>query len=1017
MDMATAKKTFAQRYSTEFEKIVLAMVEEALQKDFEIIASENTKEQSDGGYDGYLFLKSSFDETSTALLEAKLRTAVKDLPLSDFSKSVIIAVNLDAACIIIGTNLYFSGNTVEQLETFIYNTGLEIRTLDYKDILEWLNRRPSISTGYKKNFLKELRKYAEKDYSTAIRELSLFERPPVINKEFKSIKIYGRERKTIKNNIISALQGSPAVFVIYGESGIGKKTLVECLLNELLPNINAKNTVRYVVHKIDMSSVMSQNDFIYRIISMLWGCNYDDTVDFFYGLSNPDLSNALTNFLPPKILTALSRLSHLYKNGVDIDVFFTYIADLYKKTIRRNRIRRVFYFYNLEYSQDMITDKLVITFIRKMSDVLSIILCLSNDKLLKKQKQGWAEFCDAVYESNNVKSFELSEWDNDSTICFVMDHCNDNEIAGNAETIINYFGKNPLCLATGTDLINKDKILLSYIKSGNFILDKSIYINKLQSAIAYNLKDFSFIQRQILYINLIMEELVKNEFLSSVLGMDIKAVMKETEGISYLTVKHSVCQWKNRLYLNLFKELEYTILGFSEKYDLFTKIIQNIDILGADFRRKNEVLLKIYVEMGDRDKALALSKILLNEYKHNTQYNGIYKMSDLLINSGILGENIYYNIFFRIELLKSAFDIGLNGGDTDFSEKYQVLREYIKKFEAGGGEISNEISFLLGKFYYISSIINLADSEYQKMQSNIERGFNFLQKIHSMESLQLQSELCANYATSLKHLINIESCVDYLRENEIIQSVPEIADMPRYQISFHTHFASLFTGSEPQRALEEFCKIDEICMNYSKEAYLHNLHNIASMKFIVGDYDGALKDAKTVYKESYEHNISIEFGRCQNLLGCLKWYYGDSGKAKNFFKSSYEHFRNHQHNTHVWAPLVNLAVFCKDGDDPDAYKYTKEASEILLTKHISQIKTAIIRKDNIPKIIVAILMVMYNLDSLRPNSPDILSMRKAVECENSEIIKMYDARIKGKSLKELFSNTAYNCSGKIMLKV
>lgn len=1015
--MATAKKTFAQRYSTEFEEIVLKMVEDALQKDFEIIASENTKRQSDGGYDGYLFLKSSFDETSTALLEAKLRTAIKDLPLSDFSKSVIIAVNLDAACIIIGTNLYFSGNTVEQLETFIYNTGLEIRTLDYKDILEWLNRHPSISTGYKKIFLRELRKYAEKDHSTASRELSLFERPPVKNKDFKSIKIYGRERRAIKSNIISALQESPAVFVIYGEAGIGKKTLIECLLSELRSNINGKNTVRYVVHKLDMSSVMSQNDFIYRIISMLWGCDYDDTVDFFYGLSNLDFSSALTNFLPEKILTALNRLSHLYKNGVDIDVFFTYIADLYKKTIRRNRIRRVFYFYNLEYSQDMITNKLVITFIRKMSNVLSIILCLPNDKLLKNQKQGWNEFCNAVYESNNVKSYELFEWDNDSTISFVMDHCNDNEMMGSAETIINYFGKNPLYLVTGIDLINKDKMLLSYIESGNFILDKSIDVNKLQSTIIYNFKDFSFIQRQILYINLIMEECVKNKFLACVLGMNIKDIIKEIEGISYLTVNHSVCQWKNRLYLNLFKELEYTILVFTEKYDLFTKIIQNIDILGADFQRKKEVLLEIYVKMGDRNKALELSKILLNEYKKNTQYNGIYKISNLLIDSGILGENNYYNIFFRIELLKSAFDIGLNGNNTDFSEKYQVLQEYIKKFEVRGDENSNEINFLLGKFYYISSIINLADSEYQKMQSNIKQGLNFLQKIHNLESLQLQSELCANYATSLKHLINIESCVKYLKENEIIQSFPKVAEMPKYQISYHTHLASLFTGNEPQKALEEFCKIDEICMNYSKEAYLHNLHNIASMKFIVEDYDGALKDAQTVYKESYEHNISIEFGRCQNLLGCLMWYYGDLSKAKNYFKSSYEHFHNHQHNTHLWAPLVNLAVFCKDTDDPDAYKYTKEASEILLTKHISQIKTAIIKENNIPKIIVAVLMIMYNMDSLYFNSPDILSMRETLECKKSEIIKIYDARIKGKSLEELFINTAYNCRGKIMLKV
>lgn len=1017
MSMTIAKKTFAQRYSTEFEKIVLEMVKEALQKDFEIIASENTKKQSDGGYDGYLFLKSSFDETSTALLEAKLRTAIKDLPLSDFSKSVIIAVNLDAACIIIGTNLYFSGNTVEQLETFIYNTGLEIRTLDYKDILEWLNRHPSISTGYKKNFLKELRKYAEKNYSTASRELSLFERLPVINKDFKSIKIYGRERKAIKNNIISALQDSPAVFVIHGEVGIGKKTLIESLLSELCLNNNAKNTFRYVVHKLDMSSIMSQNDFIYRIISMLWGCNYDDAVDFFYGLSNSDFSSALTNLLPEKILGTLNRLSHLYKNGIDIDVFFTYIADLYKKTIRQNKIRRVFYFYNLEYFQDMITNKLVITFIRKMSDVLPIILCLPNDKLLKKRKQGWAEFCDAVYESNNVKSYELFEWDNDSTISFVMDHCNDNELEGSIETIINYFGKNPLCLATGIDLINKDKMLLSYIKSGNFILDKSIVINKLQSAIAYNFKDFSFIQRQILYINIIVEERVKNEFLAAVLGMDIKVVMKEIEGISYLTVNHSVCQWKNRLYLNMFKELENTILFLAEKYDLFTKIIQKIDILGADFQRRKEILLEIYVKMENKNKALELSGILLREYKKNTQYNRIYKMSNLLIDSGILGENNFYNIFFRIELLKSAFDIGLNGNNTDFSEKYQILQEYIKQVEIRGDENSNKISFLLGKFYYISSIINLANSEYRKMQSNIKQGLNFLQKIRNLESLQLQSELCANYATSLKHLKNIESCVEYLEENEIIQSIPEIAEMPRYQISYHTHLASLFTGSEPLRALEEFCKINEICMNYSKEAYLHNLHNIASMKFIVGDYVGALNDAQIVYKESYENNISIEFGRCQNLLGCLMWYYDDLGKAKNYFKSSYEHFRNHQHNTHLWAPLVNLAIFCKDANDPDAYKYTKEASEILLTKHISQIKTAIIKENNIPKIIVAVLMIMYNMDSLHLNSPDILSVRKTLECQNSKIIKMYDAGIKGKSIKELFINTAYNLMGKIMLKV
>ncbi len=1015
--MNTTKKTFAQKYSTEFEKIVLEMVEEALQKDFEIIASSNTKAKSDGGYDGYIFIKSSYDETSTALLEAKLRTAIKDLPLSDFSKSVIIAVNLDAACIIIGTNLYFSGNTIEQLETFIYNTGLEIRTLDYRDILEWLNKHPEKCKDYKKLFIRNLRKYAENDYNTACRELSLFERPPVINKNLKASKIYGKDRKKIKTHFISMLRKAPKTFVVKGEVGIGKKTFIECLFSELLLNNDTDNNIRYVVNRIDMSSIMSQNDFIYKVISILWGCGYDDTVEFFYGLASSNLSNTLINFLPEKVLSILNKLSHLYKNGIDIDIFFSYIADLYKKTNRRNKIQRVFYFYNLEYSQDTITNKLVITFIRKMSNILSIILCIPNDDILNEQKQGWTEFCNAVYESNNVISYQLKEWDSDTANNFIMDHCNDTEIFRYSATIINYFGKKPVCLATGIEMINSDKMLLSYIKSGSLILDKSMDINKLKSAITHNIRRLSNIQCQILYINLIIAEKINNQFLSLVLNIDIKVIMKEIESISYLIINSSFCQWKNRLFLNLIKDIDCSLLLLSEKYNLYNCIIKNIDILETDWQKKNEVLLRIYVEMGNIEKILELSKMLLREYKARTQYNSIFLLTSLLINNEIFCENEYYNIYFRIEWLIAAYDIGFNGDDTDFSEKFFVLQGYIQKYEEKHSHNDVKMNFMLGEFYYISSLIYLANSQYHEMQNTIKLGLKYLKEIRNEESLKLQSKLCANYATSLKHLSNIENCVKYLENNETVQYNPQIAKMPKYIISYYTHHASLYTGNEPQKALDEFNGIKEICKNYSKEAYLHNLHNIASMKFILKDYDGALNDAQIVYKESYENNISIEFGRCQNLLGCLMWHNNETGKAKNYFKCSYEHFKKHRHNTHLWAPLVNLAVLCNYTDDLDTCKYTQEASKFLLNNHINQIKTAIIKEDNIPKIIVAVLMIMYNLDFLHPNSQEIQDLKKAIQNKNNSIVQLYDTNVKGKALKELFTNTAYNCEGKIMLKV
>ena len=897
--MKITKKTFAQKYSVEFEGIVLEMVEEALKKNFEIIASGNTKEKSDGGYDGYCFIKSPYDETSTALLEAKLRTVIKDLPLSDFSKSVIIAINLDAACIIIGTNLYFSGNTVEQLETFIYNTGLEIRTLDYKDILTWINKNPEKCKHYKKSFIQKLREYAENNYNTSCRELSLFDKPPIIDKPIEYPKLYGKERKKIKDNIITTITTSFGTTVISGEIGIGKKTLVECLLGELLSSKNIMSNVRFVANKVDIASVTSQNDFVYKIISMLWGCNYKDTVDFFCGLSNSDNSSGLIDFLPEKVLEMLKNLSCLYMHNIDIDVFFSYIADLYKKTFRRRKLQRIFYFYNLEYSTDVVINKLIILFIRKMANILSIILCIPNDDVLNIQKKGWQEFSRSILESNNVNLYVLHEWDNDTANNFIKDNSNDYEILRYSNSIVNYFGTKPSYLSIGIDLINNDKMLLSYIQSDGLALDKSIDLNKLKSAISYHIKQLSDIQCRILHLNLIIGESINNSFLLAILNININTLIKIVEHIPYINIDLHFCRWKNRLYMNLIREINYPLLLLSEKYDLYYHFIHNIDLLEIEQPKKNAILLHIFVELQNKEKIIELAKTLMYEYKIYEQYNNIYLLTNMILDSGIFYENIFYIINLRIEWLIAAYHIGISGEDTDFYEKFSILQSEIKNYLEQYDRINMKMNLLLGKFYYISSLIHLTNSNYREMQRDIDLGLGYLKEIQTEESLELQSELCANYATSLKHLINIESCVSYLEKNETIQFNPKIANMPKYIIAFHTHNASLYTGYNPQKALDEFSKIEEICRHYSKEAYLHNLHNIASMKFITKDYDGALKDTQTVYRESYENNISIEYGRCQNLLGCLMWHNNEITKAKYYFKCSYEHFMKHRHNTHL----------------------------------------------------------------------------------------------------------------------
>ena len=321
---------------------------------------------------------------------------------------------------------------------------------------------------------------------------------------------------------------------------------------------------------------------------------------------------------------------------------------------------------------------------------------------------------------------------------------------------------------------------------------------------------------------------------------------------------------------------------------------------------------------------------------------------------------------------------------------------------------------ILGRFYYVSSLIHLSKSDYEEMVPDIEKGLEYLKKDMSKESVELQSELCGIFSTALKHLENIESAVSYLEKNETIEHNPKIKDAPRYIISYHTQYASLFTGSNPKIALDEFMKISDVCKKYSKEAYLHNLHNIASMKFALGDYSNALKDALIVQKETYENNFSIEFGRCQNIMGCLMWQQGNEKAAREYFVSSYKHFEKHQHNTHVWAPLVNLSVLTTRLGDSEAERFTKEAYDFLVKHHLKQIKSAIINDINLPpKIVVAILMLFYNFEQLGYNSLEMLFK----QINDERLLKLYDKYVKGCCFEDLFKGSAYNCDGKIMLKV
>lgn len=1005
------RKTFAQKYSTSFEKLLCHIVENKLNEEYDIIASINTAEKNDGGYDGYCIIKSTADEEMLALLEAKLRTEFKDLPLSDFSKSVIIAINTNAVCIVIGTNMYFTKNSVLQLKQFQERTGLQIRTIDNIDLKHWLNNNTDyIGKAFDKRFIYDLKKHLNDDFQKAEHSLSLMNDIDLHIQEEHNIKLFGSKRKLIQEQVVNMVLDAPKTIVITGEEGIGKSTLLYSIISSIKHNQKLDNKKPYSVSRINIGSIGNHMDFAYTVISVLWGCKYSETVDFINSICEKQTYDKINEMIPSDILDKLLRI--MKNNGNEsYDIFYSYIISIYKQSGIK-RMNRILWFYNLESASIESLNELIV-FIRKTSGIISVFISIDDDNDHLTKHSVYKDFTKSVLESKNTINYQISEWEKDEIAYgFITYLTNDETIIAHAKEIVSYFGKNPAILSAAIDLIKKDKMILTQINNRAFSIDRIYDISKIRSVFICNIKKLTETQLSIVFLLVLIKHPISSAFMSEVLEISEANLDSICNGIP-LIVKNDHIFWKIGFFENLITD-EEICLSYNIKVKILSNVLNSFENISIDERGKRILKLQIYSKMSDAGSLKKESLPVIKQLKDEEQYSDLYFIYSILLNSKLFDENSEFSISNRIGLIESALKIGLNGNDTDFALEYETLRTIIKNY-CIRNDYKSFSSVMLGWYYYVSSIYNLTMSNYMELKRDCQFGLKYTENISTDEALELKSGLCANMAIALKHLENIESCVKYLESNNSIVQDKRIALHPRYQICYHTNHASMILCDEPSNALKEFQDIETLCYDYSKEAYLHNLHNISSVLLIIGDYDGAFKAASKVSELSYEYDNSIEFGRSQNVFGCLKWLQGDIIKAKDYFTQCYNHFQKHQHNTHAWVPLVNLSILCTECNDGDSIKNVMTAYKILTDHHIQQIMGAKIHDNSIPKIIVALLMLLRCFEELKMcyNKKEELM----VAVPQIKIDELYNKYINGRKMEDLFKNTSYNCNGIVMLKV
>lgn len=263
-DNNNSKRFNAREHAREFEKLSLEVVNIIFKESLDekdIIHKDITQETKDKGVDAYLVLNiRNTNMKCTYTVESKLRTG-RTLSLKDFATSILYYLINTSSRHYIVTNITYSAETLKYIEQFNTNKEKFVELVDGRLLQEIINTRLSELYKYHE-YSKELidylvnRSFPRKNYIPQTPKPDSFE---------QIIKITSYE-----NNIQRAIREMEigcCNFMVTGEKGTGKSSLLKMLMKEL--------DSKYTIHKFDISVIQTPKLFVIEILRILLRIDID----------------------------------------------------------------------------------------------------------------------------------------------------------------------------------------------------------------------------------------------------------------------------------------------------------------------------------------------------------------------------------------------------------------------------------------------------------------------------------------------------------------------------------------------------------------------------------------------------------------------------------------------------------------------------------------------------------------------------------------------------------------------
>lgn len=366
---------FAQDYWEDFEKLSIDLLKLLFEEYHFDKCIERTQNSKDGGYDGIVLISDSEHNIYKAISESKLRKlSRKDLPLSDFAKTLVISVNLCADKVYIFTNLHFTNETQNRIEKFSRGTNIKVQLFDIVEIVDLI---PKLTDDILKDYPTEFIKKLQNSVNDHPKKLSLSQTSE--NDLKKVCELLGVERQQQLTETIKNINHKTGIYIICGRQGSGKSVFIDNLVLQLHPT---------EYEYIDIAKISDVNTFFIYLLSVIWHVDIL-TISCFSSEDICKITDYITDDEEKEnlrdILSKILVNNCLTEMDSELVQFFLlrYLDKIYTPMLKHKNV--ILIFQNLEYASFQMRNFLL-KFLKQFYDRNILLLLEIRDEHIVLQK-------------------------------------------------------------------------------------------------------------------------------------------------------------------------------------------------------------------------------------------------------------------------------------------------------------------------------------------------------------------------------------------------------------------------------------------------------------------------------------------------------------------------------------------------------------------------------------------------------------------------------------------------------